>query len=72
MRRFLGSPLPKGGDRMERKYTVFLVEGDCFLDEEADVVRLDNLNEDDLNFLIAKASAQREKMDVVIRPYPAE
>mgnify|MGYP000147011641 FL=1 len=57
---------------MERKYTVFLVAGDCFLDEEADVVRLDNLNEDDLNFLIAKASAQREKMDVVIRPYPAE
>lgn len=57
---------------MERKYTVFLVAGDCFRDEEADVIRLNNLDEDDLNFLIAMTSAQREKMDVVIRPYPAE
>ena len=57
---------------MEWKYTVFLVSGDCFRDEQADVIRLNNLDEDELNFLIAIASTQREKMDVVVRPYHAE
>lgn len=72
MRRFLGSPLPKGGDRMERKYTVFLIQDGCKRGTKAGIVRLDGISADEVDFLLSLISRQQESISMTVRPRRAE
>ena len=66
MRRFSGSPLPKGGDRMERKYTVFLVEGD-WLTKIYGIVHLNGIDADMVDYLFSLIGAGNAHITMVIQ-----